>query len=150
MRITLGSDHRGLELKNKLAAYLSGHGHQVSDEGAFSTASIDYPDVASAVGRKVAGHEADRGVLVCATGVGMSITANKIRGVRATICPSEHIAKFCRQHNDVNVLCLAGDIPEEQAAKMVQTWLDAEFEGGRHAQRLGKIAAVETEQRGSC
>jgi ribose 5-phosphate isomerase B len=144
MRISIGADHRGHALKQKLIPWLRSLGHDVVDEGAATTDSVDYPDYAAKVAHQVAGGQADRGVLVCATGVGMCITANKVHGVRATTCQDEDVARLSRQHNDVNVVCLSGDrLDEPGAQRVLQTWLTTTFEGGRHARRVEKIAAIE-------
>jgi ribose 5-phosphate isomerase B len=144
MRISIGADHRGHQLKAKLIPWLKAEGYEVTDEGAATTDSVDYPDYAAKVAEKVAHGEADRGILVCATGVGMCITANKVHGVRATTCADEDVARLSRQHNDVNVLCLSGDRLDEPAAKRIlDIWLETEFEGGRHARRVEKIADLE-------
>lgn len=142
MRISIGSDHRGLALKEQLLPLLRSLGHEVSDEGTNQSGSVDYPDFAALVAGKVSKQEVDRGILVCGTGVGMAIAANKFPGVRATIVPDERVAKLCRQHNNVNVLCLSED-QVAQAPGLVTTWLTTEFEGGRHANRLEKITRCE-------
>jgi ribose 5-phosphate isomerase B len=147
MRISIGADHRGYQLKDKLIPWLKAEGYEVTDEGAATTDSVDYPDYAAKVAEKVAHGEADRGVLVCATGVGMCITANKVHGVRATTCADEDVARLSRQHNDVNVLCLSGDRLDEPAARRIlDIWLETEFEGGRHARRVEKIADLEVRE----
>lgn len=144
MRIAIGSDHRGYGMKLKLVDVLAQLGHTVSDEGTHGTESCDYPDISSVVARKVSSSEADRGILVCGTGIGMAITANKFPGVRATTCQDEITAEICRRHNDVNVLCLSGDLlGESRLENMIRVWLETEFEGGRHARRLEKIAEIE-------
>ncbi len=144
MRVSIGADHRGVSLKEKLILWLRSEGYEVTDEGAATTDSVDYPDYAVKVAEKVSHGEADRGVLVCATGVGMCITANKVHGVRATTCADEDFARLSRQHNDVNVVCLSGDRLDEEAAKrLLDVWLETEFEGGRHARRVEKIADLE-------
>jgi ribose 5-phosphate isomerase B len=147
MRVSIGSDHRGFNMKAKLAELLNQLGHTVTDEGTCSSESCDYPDIAVAVGRKVANGEADRGILMCGTGIGMAITANKFKGVRAATCQDEITAEMCRRHNDVNVLCLSSDLlGESRLDNLVKIWLTTEFEGGRHARRLEKIAAVERDR----
>ncbi len=147
MRIAIGADHRGVPLKQQLVPWLKSQGHDVADEGPASTASVDYPDYAAKVAQKVASGQADRGILICATGVGMCITANKVHGVRATTVPDEYVARLSRQHNDVNVICLSGDRLDEPAAqRIVDTWLETEFEGGRHAIRVEKIAQLEHQE----
>lgn len=144
MKISIGSDHRGLDTKNRLAKKLQAMGHQVSDEGTHDCQSTDYPDYASAVASKVSRGEVDRGILICATGIGMAITANKFPGVRAATCYEEYTAEMCRRHNDVNVLCLSEDlVGERRQERIVDVWLKTEFESGRHQGRLGKIAALE-------
>ena len=147
MRISIGADHRGFNLKEQLVPWLKDQGYEVTDEGPDATDSVDYPDYALKVANKVSTGQADRGILICATGVGMCITANKVHGVRATTCGDVDVARLSRQHNDVNVVCLSGDRLDEQAAQRVlDTWLEAEFEGGRHALRVEKIADIEHEQ----
>jgi len=144
MRIAVGSDHRGLELRARIIQYLTQLGHTVQDVGAFSTESVDYPDIASAVARQVSQGECDRGVLVCGTGIGMSIAANKYAGVRATTCGDEATAEICRRHNDVNVLCLSGNPSAPGLVeRMLSIWLETPFDGGRHARRLEKIKDLE-------
>jgi ribose 5-phosphate isomerase B len=144
MKVAIGSDHRGYETKTKLVEFVRGLGHDVHDEGVTDCQSADYPDVAAIVGEKVADGRADRGILICGTGIGMAITANKFRGVRAATCYDDFTAEMCRRHNDVNVLCLSGDlVGEKRIDRIVEIWLRTEFEGGRHARRLEKIAALE-------
>jgi ribose 5-phosphate isomerase B len=121
-------------------------GHEVADEGTDSEESIDYPDIATAVSSKVTSGQADRGILICGTGIGMAIAANKFDGVRAAPIHDEITAEMSRRHNDVNVLCLSGDmLGERNIDQLVQIWLDTEFEGGRHARRLDKISDLETD-----
>jgi ribose 5-phosphate isomerase B len=147
MRISIGADHRGFSLKQQLVPFLRGLGHEVVDEGAAGTDSVDYPDYAAKVAHQVSRGAADRGILACATGVGMCITANKVHGVRATTVADEEVARLSREHNDVNVICLSGDRLDEAAAKrVVQTWLETEFAGGRHARRVEKICQLEHEE----
>ena len=131
-------------MKSNLVQLLTRQGHVVADEGAHDEQGVDYPDIASVVGRKVSCGEAERGILICGTGIGMAITANKFSNVRAATCYDEVTAEMCRRHNDVNVLCLSGDmVGERRIDRMVEIWLKTEFEGGRHARRLEKIAALE-------
>jgi len=147
MRISVGADHRGLPLKQQLVPWLKSHGHEVSDEGPTQPSSVDYPDYAAKVALKVSNGQADRGILICATGVGMCITANKVHGVRATTVADEYVARLSRQHNDVNVICLSGDrLNEQSAQQIVDTWLETEFEGGRHAIRVEKIGQLEVRE----
>lgn len=144
MRVFIGSDHRGFQVKSRLVAMLQKSGHDVTDKGTTGTESVDYPDFASDVAGAVSRGEADRGILVCGTGIGMAITANKFPGVRAATCPDEFTAEMSRRHNDVNVLCLSGDmIGERPIDHLLEIWLTTEFEGGRHARRLEKIHNLE-------
>jgi ribose 5-phosphate isomerase B len=144
MRIAVGSDHRGVHLRAKLIEFLESLGQEVVDAGTHEEQPVDYPDIAARVARKVASHEVDRGILVCGTGVGMCIVANKIPGVRAAPCHDDVTAELSRRHNDLNVLCLSGDlIGEKLADRLVEIWLKTPFEGGRHARRNQKIAALE-------
>ncbi len=144
MRVSIGSDHRGFNLKSKIRDLLLDVGHEVVDLGTDSTESCDYPDIAMAVAKSVSAGESDRGILVCGTGIGMAITANKFDRVRAATCNDEVTSEMCRRHNDVNVLCLSGDmLGERNIDNLVRIWLETEFEGGRHARRLGKITQLE-------
>jgi ribose 5-phosphate isomerase B len=144
MRIAVGSDHRGVDLRAKLIDYLVQLGEEVVDVGTHDRQSVDYPDIAALVARKVACREVDRGILVCGTGVGMCIVANKVPGVRAAPCHDDITAEMSRRHNDLNVLCLSGDsIGEKLADRLVEIWLKTPFEGGRHARRNEKIAQLE-------
>ena len=145
MRIAIGSDHRGFLLKSHLIEMLNQAEHEVLDVGTDSDQSVDYPDVAAAVGDHVSRQQVERGILICGTGIGMSITANKFSGVRAAPCHDAETAELSRQHNDLNVLCLAANSedPETTAETIVRTWLKTSFEAGRHARRLEKISALE-------
>ena len=144
MRISIGSDHRGFHIKAKLAELLKKLGHEVDDEGTHDSQSVDYPDIAAAVAGKISRGEAERGILICGTGIGMAIAANKLPGVRAAACHDEVTAEMSRRHNDVNVLCLSGDmLGERRMDRMAQIWLETEFDGGRHARRISKISALE-------
>ncbi|MFP6575639.1 MAG: ribose 5-phosphate isomerase B [Pirellulaceae bacterium] len=145
MRIAIGSDHRGFTLKTHLIKILNQATHEVVDVGTDSDQSVDYPDVAAAVGEHVSQQQVERGILICGTGIGMSITANKLPGVRAAPCHNVETAEISRRHNDLNVLCLAasGDHLETTAEEIVQIWLNTPFEAGRHARRLKKITALE-------
>lgn len=145
MQIAIGNDHRGALIKKKLQASLEKMGHHVIDDGANEGDDCDYPDVAAVVAKRIAKEEADRGILICGTGIGMAIAANKINGVRATTCGDVETAKICRQHNNVNVLCLAGDFVDNgDFEPVIQAWLETEFEGGRHERRVNKIADLES------
>jgi ribose 5-phosphate isomerase B len=149
MRIAIGSDHRGFEAKRRLVSTLEALGHTVADLGAGSGESCDYPDYAFAVGKRVATGEAERGILVCGTSIGMCMAANKVRGVRAASCQDLITAEMSRRHNDANVLCLSADLlGAELMDHMVRTWLDTPFEGGRHARRVEKIAQIEAQEYG--
>ena len=144
MRIAVGSDHRGVELRAKLIEFLRQLGQEVVDLGTDNHEEVDYPDIAAAVARKVGSGEVDRGILVCGTGVGMCIAANKIPGVRAAPCHDDITAEMSRRHNDLNVLCLSGDlIGERLADRLVEIWLKTPFDGGRHSRRNQKIADLE-------
>ncbi len=144
MRIAVGSDHRGVRLRAKLIELLKHLKQEVVDIGVDDQPQVDYPDVAEKVGRMVSQQEVDRGILICGTGLGMCIVANKLRGVRAAPCHDELTAELSRRHNDLNVLCLSGDITGEMLMdRVVEVWLKTDFEGGRHARRLQKIAALE-------
>ena len=144
MRIALGCDHRGFELKQVIMGLLQELGHSYLDFGCYGTDSVDYPDLAQKVGEAVASPDFDQGILICSTGIGMSIAANKIEGVRAALCHDTFTAQRARQHNDANILCLGGDDVEvESALEIVKTYLSTDFEGGRHIPRINKIAALE-------
>ncbi len=146
MRIVVGSDHRGYAVRGKLIDLLKRLGHEVIDVGSHSPDPVDYPDVALLAGRKVVDGEADRGILICGTGLGMCIAANKIHGIRAAPAHDDLAAEMSRRHNDLNVLCLSADmLGERQIDRMVKIWLDTPFEGGRHARRVEKITALEKE-----
>lgn len=147
MRISIGSDHAGFEMKEKLKAYLAEQGHDVVDFGTHSIDSVDYPDFASAVGQAVASGETERGVLVCGSGIGVAIAANKIDGVRAANVTDAEMAKMSRLHNDANVVTMGGRyLPEELAHEIVDTFLETAFEGGRHQRRVDKISALEQDR----
>jgi ribose 5-phosphate isomerase B len=144
MKIALGSDHRGFVARRRIASVLQKAGHEILDLGVENKESCDYPDFAYSVGRAVAEGRAERGILVCGTGIGMCIAANKIAGVRAALCHDSLTAELSRRHNDANVLCLSGDLlGEELMDRMIKLWLEVEFEGGRHARRLEKILDFE-------
>jgi len=144
MRIALGSDHRGLELKQYVIELLGKLGHSYHDFGCYTPDPVDYPDVAREVGRAVAAGQFDRGVLICGTGIGMSMAANKIRGVRAALCSDVVAAQRSRQHNDANILCLGGEAMDSvTAAEIVKAYLSTQFEGGRHLRRVQKIQSLE-------
>jgi len=140
LRIALGSDHRGFGLKEKLKSWLASRGHRVLDLGTDSTGSSDYPDFAFRVAEAVAARRAQRGILLCGTGIGMSIAANKVRGVRAALCLDPRMARMSRRHNHANVLCLAADgLSPDRAKRIMDAWLGSEAEAGRHRRRVRKI-----------
>ena len=144
MKITIGSDHRGFEAKEQIKAIITQSGHEYIDVGTTDSNPVDYPDLAYLAAMAVSKKEADRAILVCATGIGMSIAANKIKGVRAALCCDELNARVSRDHNNANVLCISGDqVGEVLLRKMVEVWLSTEFAGGRHQRRVNKIAAIE-------
>jgi ribose 5-phosphate isomerase B len=144
MNVALSSDHRGFHAKEHIKAYLNRAGHQVVDFGCDSPTSCDYPDTAIAGAKSVASGETERGIFFCGTGIGMSITANKVCGIRAALCHDELTAQFARRHNDANVLCLPADLLGDELIRLVvDVWLRTEYEGGRHDRRLKKIADYE-------
>ena len=144
--IAVGCDHAGYNLKKHLAEHLEGLGYEVLDLGSYSTDRVDYPEYGAAVGRAVASGEAKYGVCVCGSGVGISIAANKISGVRAALVNDPASAELARQHNDANVLCFGERSTEfEVAETALESWLNAEFEGGRHLTRVEKLNALSEE-----
>lgn len=143
MKIAIASDHAGFDLKERIGRFLKDRGHEVVDFGARSTESSDYPDFGGKAAEAVAQGEADRAVLICGTGIGMSIVANRFSGVRAALCHSVETAKVARLHNDANVLVLGQRILSGPAAdEITATWLETKFEGGRHQRRLSKIESI--------
>ncbi|NWF53339.1 MAG: ribose 5-phosphate isomerase B [Syntrophaceae bacterium] len=143
MKIALGSDHAGFELKEDLRAYLTERQVAFLDLGTFSEAPVDYPDVAAKVAEKVCRGEVARGLLICGTGIGMSIVANRFAGVRAALCHDIYTARISREHNDANILALGGRlIGKGLAREILKTWLETEFQGGRHERRVQKISAL--------
>jgi ribose 5-phosphate isomerase B len=143
VRIAVGSDHAGFALKEKVRHYLLSKGYAVEDQGAYSEQSVDYPDFAEKVAERVASKEVTFGVVVCGTGVGVAISANKVPGIRAAACNDTLTARLAREHNDANVLTLGGRILDPATAeKVLDTWLATPFAGGRHQRRLDKIAAI--------
>lgn len=144
MKIALSNDHRGLKAVEQIKAIISQLGHEIVDLSTRDDQPIDYPDGAYEAARAVSSHQAERAILVCGTGIGMCIAANKVKGIRAALCYDELAAKVSRQHNDANVLCLSGDLlGPTMLRKMVEVWLTTEFEGGRHLRRVRKIQAIE-------
>jgi ribose 5-phosphate isomerase B len=144
MRIAVASDHRGFAIKSRILSMIGELGHQAVDLGTDSPESVDYPDFAAKVARSVGCGEVDRGILICGTGMGMCITANKFKGVRACTCHDDLTAEMSRRHNDANVLCLSADLLGDRLInRMIELWLKTEFEGGRHARRVEKIGQIE-------
>ncbi|MBI5076597.1 MAG: ribose 5-phosphate isomerase B [Nitrospirae bacterium] len=144
MKIAIGSDHAGFGLKEDVLDLLNGLGHDIVDCGTYNTASVDYPDFGEKVSKMVGSGEVERGILICGTGLGMSMVANKFPNVRAALCNDLFSAKMSRLHNDANVLVLGGRIlGKDLAAEIVRTWLSTAFEGDRHMRRLNKIKKIE-------
>ena len=144
MRIAIGCDHRGFELKQFIMKLITQAGHSCEDFGSYTTDSVDYPDIAQKVAEAVARGEFTYGVLICGTGIGMSIAANKVKGIRAALCHSAFSACKSRQHNNANILCLSAEEEQNTARDMVTAFLTAEFEGGRHQRRVDKITEMES------
>jgi ribose 5-phosphate isomerase B len=144
MRIAVGSDHRGFQIKARILEFLPKWQHQALDLGTHSQDSVDYPDIALKVAQSLHRGEADRGILICGTGIGMCIAANKVPGIRAAPCHDAVTAEMSRRHNDANILCLSADLlGDELVERMLQLWLNTEFEGGRHLRRVNKIKEFE-------
>lgn len=144
MKIAVGSDHRGFAVKCKIVGLLQNMGQEVVDDGVYNTDNADYPDVAAIVADRVSKGEVERGILICGTGIGMAIAANKFSGVRAATCHDDLTAEMSRRHNDVNVLCLSADMLGERLIdRMIEIWLKTNFDGGRHARRIEKILEIE-------
>ncbi len=143
MKVSIGSDHRGIQQRNAVARAIENSGHSIDDCGTHTEESCDYPDIAAEVARRVGSGESDRGVLLCGTGIGVSIVANKIAGVRAALCCDAAAALLSRQHNNANVLCLAASKSDEELESIVTAWLSEGFEGGRHERRVDKMMALE-------
>jgi ribose 5-phosphate isomerase B len=144
MKIAVGSDHRGFEAKEEIKNIVLQLGHEYIDVGTKNSSPADYPDIAYLAATAVAQGNADRAILICGTGIGMAIAANKIKGIRAALCHDELTAQISRHHNDANVLCLSGDLTSEVLLrKMVEVWLTTDFSGGRHQRRINKITAIE-------
>jgi ribose 5-phosphate isomerase B len=151
MKVAIGSDHRGYHAKEQIKNYLTAAGHQVQDFGCEGTQSCDYPDFSLPGARAVAEGKADRGIFFCGTGIGMSMTANKVKGVRAALCHDELTAEMSRRHNNANVLCLPADlIGEALMRRVVDVWLQTDYEGGRHDRRIQKITDYEHDGRCGC
>lgn len=139
-KIVLGSDHGGFEYKNAIVEHLNSLGYEVTDIGTDSTASCDYPDIAKNLVKQILDKKAEKGILICGTGIGMSIVANRSKGIRASVCNDTYTARLTKMHNNSNVLCLGQRvIGIGVAIDIVDTWLNTEFEGGRHQKRIDKI-----------
>ena len=146
--IAIGSDHGGFSLKQEIMKHLTARGIEFKDYGTYTTDSCDYPIYGEAVAKAVVSGEADKGILICGTGIGISISANKVKGIRAALCGDCFSAEFTRRHNDANILSLgARTTGSGLALKIVDTFLDTEFEGGRHARRVAMIAEIEEKER---
>ncbi len=147
MKIGIGNDHVALEMKNEIKEYLKQKGHLVTDYGTGSTERCDYPVYGEMVANAVAAGEVDRGILICGTGVGISLAANKVRGIRAVVCSEPYSAGLSRKHNDTNILAFGARVIGIELAKMiVDVWLSAEFEGGRHGRRVDMLREIEEKQ----
>ncbi len=147
MRVAVGCDHRGLKLKRTVLDVLEGLGHEYRDFGCYSEEPVDYPDIARQVAGEVVAGNFEQGILICATGIGMSIAANKIRGIRAALCCNAFSAERARRHNDANVLCLGAETTEPGlACEIVRRYFSADFDGGRHLRRVEKVRRLEENQ----
>lgn len=147
MKIGIASDHRGFQMKSRLIQLTEALGHEVKDFGPTSTDSVDYPDYAGFVASAVSSGNVDRGILICGTGIGMCIAANKFLGVRAANCNDSVTAEFSRLHNNANVVCLSADqLSDQLAEQIIRIWLKTDFEAGRHSRRLDKISEIESSQ----
>ena len=146
MKISIGCDHGGLEHKDAIVAHLKDRGFDVKDNGIYENHSVDYPDIAVKVCADITSGECERGILVCGTGIGMSLAANKVKGIRAAAVSEHFSAKYTRLHNDSNIICLGGRvIGVGTALELVDLFVDTEFEGGRHEARVNKVMAIEKE-----
>ena len=143
MRIAIGCDHWGVNLKQSVIKLLTDAGHSYEDFGCYTTESVDYPDIARKVAEAVARGDFERGILICYNGIGMSIAANKVKGIRAALCYNAFNACRTRQHNDANILCLGAEVEYEPVPEIVNAFLTSEFEGGRHQRRVDKIRDME-------
>lgn len=144
-KIAIGSDHRGFTIKESLKNMLKNLGKTVEDMGPFSTDSVDYPEFAKKVAQSVSDHESTCGILICGSGIGMSIAANKFPGIRAALCHDTYTAKKSRQHNDANILVLGETVGQKCAQEILQVWCETPFEGGRHQKRIELIKMIEKE-----
>jgi len=147
VKVAIGADHAGYETKEKIKRVLDEMGIEYEDLGTYSTEPVDYPDFGAAVGKKVASGEADEGIVICGSGIGIAIAANKIKGIRAAQAWNEETARLARQHNNANVLAIGARVlPEEEIQKILKAWFEAKFEGGRHTKRIEKIKQLEEQQ----
>jgi ribose 5-phosphate isomerase B len=145
MRIAIGCDHRGIKFKKSVIEVLNKASHEVKDFGTYTEDAVDYPDIAKEVGKAVVSGDYDRGILICGTGIGMCIAANKIKGIRAALCHNEFCALRSRQHNNANILCMGSEIVKEDMPDIVNTFFATEFEGGRHQRRVDKMTEMESQ-----
>ncbi len=143
MRIAIGCDHWGVNLKQSITRVITEAGHSYEDFGCYTTDSVDYPDIAQKVGETVARGDFEYGILICNNGIGMSIAANKVKGIRAALCHDAFSARRARQHNDANILCLGTEVEQESVPEIVNAFLTGQFEGGRHQHRVDKIRDME-------
>jgi ribose 5-phosphate isomerase B len=146
VKIAIGSDHRGLELKQRVIKLVTEAGHEYKDFGAYSEVRVDYPNVAEVVGKAVASHKYEFGILICGTGIGMCIAANKVKGIRAALAVTELMACRSRQHNNANILCLGAENDASQLPQVVKAFLTCQFEGGRHQTRVDEMTKMENER----
>jgi len=144
VHIAIGCDHRGLNLKQSIIGLITEMGHSYHDFGCYTTDPVDYPDIAKKVAEAVAKGNFEQGILICDTGIGMSIAANKVKGIRAALCHNAFSARRARQHNNANILCLGAQPGQDKISEIVEAYLATEFEGGRHMPRLNKIKAMES------
>ncbi len=145
MKIAIGCDHRGIDFKKSVIKVVENAGHTVKDFGSYTEDPVDYPDIAKEAGEAVASGEFERGILICGTGIGMCIAANKVNGIRAALCHNAFCALRSRQHNDANVLCMGSEIVKEEMEDIVSTFLTTMFEGGRHQRRVDKMKDMESQ-----
>ena len=143
MLVAVGSDHRGLEYRKFIIRCLTQMGIESKDFGSFTAEPVDYPDIAASVGKAVVGGQCDFGILICGTGIGMSIAANKVKGIRAALCCDAFAAERARLHNNANIMCLGAERGEEGVEDMLEIFFSTQFEGGRHQRRLEKLAEME-------
>jgi ribose 5-phosphate isomerase B len=146
VKIAIGSDHRGLALKARVVKLVTDLGSETKDFGAYSEVSVDYPNIAEAVGKAVASGKYDKGILICGTGIGMCIAANKVKGIRAALALTELMACRARQHNNANILCLGAENDDSQLSQMVKAFLTCQFEGGRHQVRVDEMTKMDNER----